>query len=123
MHQDAAAGAIQSIPVEHLPAIRAGTLFFLLFYPFLDSPVLHKLKVFGHFFVMPDAVHHVDLGKILQAFTGKVKALETPGYLLLLGTATKTVSAVAAGGVDKVGKAAVAANFFNGNPIGLGHFL
>jgi hypothetical protein len=123
MKRDAAAGAIQGVPVEHLSAIRAGTLFLLLFYPFLSPKVLHKLQIIDHLFMVPDAVYHMDLGKIFQAFTGKVRALETPGYLFLFGASAETMPAVSAGGIDVIGKAAVAANFLNGNPVGLGHFL
>jgi hypothetical protein len=118
-----ATGAFQGIPVEHLAAIRAGTSFLLLFYPFLDSVVFHKLQVFDHLFVVPNPVHHVDFGKVFQSLAWKFRALGTPGYFFLFGAAAKTVPAVAAGGIDVVGKAPVAANFLDGDPIGLGHFL
>jgi hypothetical protein len=123
MNGNAAAGAIQGVPVEHLPAIRAGTLFLLLFYPFLDPLIPHKLEMIDYFFMVPNAVYHMDLGKILQPFTGKVRALEAPGHLPLLCTAAETVPAVAAGRIDVVGKASVAANFFRRNPTVLGHLL
>jgi hypothetical protein len=73
--------------------------------------------------MMPDAVHHVNFGEILQALAWEFRALEAPGYLLLLGAAAEAVAAVAAGGVDMVGKASVAANVLDGNFVRLGHLL
>ena len=93
------------------------------FHPFLDSLIPHKLKMLDYLFMVPDAVHNVDFGKILEPLAGKFRALETPGYLLLPGAAAETVPAVAAGRIDVVGKASVAANFFHRNPTVLGHLL
>ena len=123
MNRNATAGTIQGIPVEHLSTMGAGSFFFLPFHPFLNPVILHKLQIIDHLFMVPDAVHHMDLGKILQPFAGKVRALEAPGYFLFLGTATETVPAVLAGGIDVVGKTPVASNFFDGDPIGLGYFF
>jgi hypothetical protein len=73
--------------------------------------------------MVPDAVYNVDFGKITEALAGKVRALETPGYLFLFGAAAETVSAVPAGRIDVVGKTPIAADFFSGDPVGVGHFL
>jgi len=121
--REAAAGAIQGVPVEHLSAIRAGAFFLLFRYPFFSSKILHKLQILDYLFMVPNAVHNVDFGKVFQSLAWKFRALEAPGYLLFLGAAAETVPAVAAGGVDMVGKAPVAADFLDGDPIGLGHFL
>ena len=111
------------MPVKHLATARASRLPVLLFYPFLDSVVLHELQVFDDPFMMPDTVHQVDFGKILQAFAREFRTLEAPGHLLLRGAAAETVAAVATGGVDMVGKASIAANFPDADLISLGHFL
>lgn len=65
----------------------------------------------------------VDLGKILQAFAGEVGALETPGYLLILGTLAKTAAAVNAAPIHMIGKAFVATYFLDRHTSCLGHFL
>jgi hypothetical protein len=117
------AGALERIPVEHFPAARAGSFLFLLFYPLINSAVLHELQIFDDPFMVPDPVHHMNLGKILQAFAGKVGALETPGYLLLLGTAAKTVAAVGARAIHVIREAPIAADFLDGDSVRLRHFL
>jgi hypothetical protein len=122
MNRNTTARALQGIPIEQFTAIRAGLLLFLSSNPFLDSVVLHKLQVFDDLFMVPDPVDHVDLRKILQAFAGKVGTLETPGYLLLPGTTAEPVAAVAAGGIDMVGKAPIAANGLHGDAVGFRHF-
>jgi len=99
------------------------SLLILLFYPFLHSAVLHELQVFDDFFMVPDAVHLVDSGKILQAPAWEFRALEAPGYLLLLDATAEAVAAVPAGGIDMIGKASVATNLFDGDFISLGHLL
>jgi hypothetical protein len=85
--------------------------------------LLHELEVLDHPFVVPDAVHPMDFGKILQTLTGKVGALEAPGHLLFPGAAAESVPAIAAGGIDMVGKAPIAADGFDGDSVRLRHFL
>jgi len=123
MNRNAATGAIQGIPIEHLSTMGAGAFFLLLFYPVFSSMVLHKLQILDYFFMVPNAVHNMDFGKIFQPLAWEIRALEAPGYLFLFGASAKTVFAVAASGVNMVGKTPVAANFFDEDPISLGHFL
>jgi hypothetical protein len=111
------------VPVKHFATARAGPLLILLFYPFLHSVVLHELQVFDDFFMVPEAVHLVDSGKILQAPAWEFRALEAPGYLFLLGATAEAVAAVPAGGIDMIGKASIATNLFDGDFISLGHLL
>ena len=123
MNRNAATGAIQGIPIEHLSTMGAGAFFLLLFYPVFSSMVLHKLQILDYFFMVPNAVHNVDFGKVFQSLAWKFRALEAPGYLFLLGAPTEAVAAVSAGGIDMVGKASVAANVLEGNFVRLGHLL
>ena len=111
------------MPVKLFAAARARSLPVLLFYPFLDSVVLHELQVFDDLFMMPDTVHLVDFGKIFQALAREFRTSEAPGHLFLRGAAAETVAAVATGGVDMVGKASIAANFPDGDLVSLGHLL
>jgi hypothetical protein len=114
---------LQRVPVEYFSAVRAGRFFILLFYPCLGPMVFHELEIFNHLFVVPDSIHHMNFGKILQALTGKIATLEAPSYFLLLGATTETVAAVATSGVDIVGKASVATDGFDRDLIGFRHLL
>lgn len=123
MNRHVASRALQGVPVEYFSAVGAGRFFILLFYPFLGSMVFHELEIFNHLFVVPDSVHHMNFGKILQSLTREIAALEAPSYLLIPGATTETVAAVATSGVDIVGKASVATDVFNRDLIGYSHLL
>jgi hypothetical protein len=123
MNWHVASRALQGVPVEYFSTVRAGRFFILLFYPFLGSMVFHELKIFNYLFVVPDSVHHVNFGKILQSLTREIPALEAPSYFLLAGATTEAVAAVATSGVDIVGKASVATDIFDGDLIGDSHLL
>ncbi len=123
MNRRVTSRALQGVPVEYFSTFPAGRFFILLFYPFLGSLVLHDLEIFNHLFVVPDSVHYMNFGKILQALTGEIAALETPGYFFLLSATAETVAAVATSGVDIVGKASVATDGFDRDLIGFRHLL
>jgi len=121
MNRHIASRALQGVPVKYFPAVRAGSFFILLFYPFLGSMVFHELEIFHYFFVVPDSVHHMNFGKILQPLTREIAALEAPSYFFLLGATTKTVATVATSRVDIVGQASVATDFFDRDFVGFSH--
>ena len=123
MNRCVAAGALRGVPVEYLSAIRAGCFSILLSYPFPGSVVFHELEILDHPFVVPDSVHHMNFGEILQSLTGKIAALEAPSYFLLFGATAETVAAVTTSGVDIVGKASVATDVFDRDLIGHSHLL
>jgi hypothetical protein len=60
--------------------------------------VLHILQILDHVNMVRNAIDDVDIPKIVQALAGKVIAFKTPRHVFLLGTLTKAVSALQAGG-------------------------
>jgi hypothetical protein len=123
MNRQAASRALQGMPVEYFSAVRTGRFFILLSYPFLGSVVFHELEIFNHPFVVPDSVHHMNFGEILQSLTGEIAALEAPGNFLLLGAAAEPVAAVATAGVDIIRKASVTTDVFERDLVGRSHLL
>lgn len=123
MNRRAALRAHEGVPVEYFSAVRAGRFFILLFYPFLGSMVFHELEIFNHLFVVPDSVHHMKFGKILQSLTREIAALEAPSYFLLPGATTETVAAVTTSRVDIVRKASAATDVSDKYLIGYSHLL
>jgi hypothetical protein len=87
------------------------------------SMVFHELEIFDYLFVVPNSVHPMNFGKILQSLIREIATLEAPSYFLLPGATTEPVAAVATGGVDIVGKASVATDIFDRDLIGYGHLL
>ncbi len=83
--------------------------------------LFHELKIGHHIFVVTDSVHHVFFGEFLQPAAWEIGALEAPGDLLAGGAAAEAVAAVAAVGIDIVGKAPVAADGFHRDVIGSSH--
>ena len=85
--------------------------------------ILYKLQIFDDLLMMADPAYHMDCGKIFQPFAGKVRTLKTPVYLLLFGTAAKTVTAVDAAPIHVLREASVASYFLDGDTIHLGYLL
>jgi hypothetical protein len=87
------------------------------------SMVFHELEIFDYLFVVPNSVHPMNFGKILQSLIREIATLEAPSYFLLPDATTEPVAAVATGGVDIVGKASVATDIFERDLIGYCHLL
>ncbi len=107
-----AAGTLEIIPAEHLPAFATATSFFLSLDPTVDSLVSHILQLFNQFGVMRNPVDDMDIQETAQTLAGKIRAFKTPSYVVFVGTSPETCSTVDAGRVDYFGKAPIAPDLF-----------
>jgi hypothetical protein len=96
-------GALAVGPVKHFPALRTPALAILLFYPLFSPMLFQVFQLFDQSGMMRNAIHNVNIQKIMEALAGKIPAFKAPGYLFFLGAPAKTMTAVFAGGVHSIG--------------------
>jgi hypothetical protein len=81
-------------PVMPFTTLRTAPDFFLLFHVLYYAVLLHIIPVCNNIGMMRNAVNNVNIGEVLEALAGEVRALEAPGHLLFSGTAAETMPAI-----------------------------
>ena len=110
-------GALAGKPIELLSALWALPCARLFLNPSLDSMLLYVLQLLNHMFMVGDTIDDVSVLEVPQSLTGKLRALETPGYVFFCGTSTKPMPALHAVRRCPLGETSIAANPFDGNPL------
>jgi hypothetical protein len=85
--------------------------------------ISHIPQVINHMSMVRHAINNVSIGKTLQPFARKVRALETPRHFHVPGTFAKPMPTLYTVAHHFVRETAVTADFLNGDTPFLGSFL
>jgi hypothetical protein len=83
----------------------------------------HIQQIINHMSMVRYAINNVSIGKTLQTFARKVRALETPHHFHVPGTFAKPMPTLYTGAHHSIRETAVTADFLDGDTHCLGSFL